>query len=316
MGRKKNDRLEFRFYELPEGESALTLLGEPWVGVYGRSDTCLHFHNLFEIGYCHYGRGKLRLGQRELPYEDAMISAIPANYPHGTYSDSVDSWEFLFFDPDALCREMFPDDPNRRTETLYTVSKQPNLMRIDEVPELGNTVWQILEECRERRPHFEEVVHNLLKVLLLELLRLQEGRGPELPWELPEEASSFQIIPALRYIDEHYAQDLRAADLARQCGLSEPHFRRLFSEYINMPPMDYLNLIRVRSACSLMSRKDCSMDQVALECGFASVSAFTRNFKKFLDVTPYQWKLGRGRHSSRTPEYRISVRKGWESVTR
>lgn len=121
MGRKKNDHLVFRFYELPEGESALTLLGESWVGVYGRSDTCLHFHNLFEIGYCHYGRGKLLLGQRELPYEDAMISAIPANYPHGTYSDSVDSWEFLFFDPDALCREMFPDDPNRRTETLYTI---------------------------------------------------------------------------------------------------------------------------------------------------------------------------------------------------
>ena len=61
MGRRKRDKLEFRFYEVPPGECALALLGEAWVGVYGRSDVCLHFHNLFEIGYCHYGRGRLLL---------------------------------------------------------------------------------------------------------------------------------------------------------------------------------------------------------------------------------------------------------------
>lgn len=314
MGRKKSEKLEFRFYELPEGESALAMLGDAWVGTYGRSDTCQHFHNLFEIGYCHYGRGKLQLGERELPYEDAMISAIPANYPHCTYSEDVDSWEFLFFNPEELFQEMVPDDPKRCMEMLFTANMRPNLMRIDEVPELASTVWRILEECRQKLPHYQDVVRNLLKVFLLDLIRVQEGRGPELPWELPEKKATFQLIPALRYIDEHYAEELRAADLARQCGLSEPHFRRLFAEHVNMPPMDYLNLIRVRQACSLMGRADLAMDQVASECGFSSVSAFTRNFKKFLYVTPYQWKLGRGRHGSRRPDFHIRARKGWDSV--
>ncbi len=79
MGRRKRDKVEFRFYEIPHGESALALLGEAWVGAYGRGEVCLHFHNLFEIGYCHYGHGILILGEDEKPYEDAMISAIPAN---------------------------------------------------------------------------------------------------------------------------------------------------------------------------------------------------------------------------------------------
>lgn len=314
MGRRKNEKLEFRFYELPRGESALALLGNAWVGVYGRADTCLHFHNLFEIGYCHYGKGRLLLGEGELPYEDAMITAIPANCPHSTYSEDVDSWEFLFFDPEQLIRELFPDDPRLRTELLFTATRRPRLLSIDQAPELGDIVWKILEESREKRRYYQDAVRTLLKLYLLELIRVQEDMPSELPWDMPDQPASFQIIPALRYIDEHYAEDLRAADLARECGLSEPHFRRLFAEHTNMPPMDYLNLIRVRQACSLMERKDCSMDQIAADCGFSSVSAFTRNFKKFLNVTPYQWKLGRGRQGFLPPDYRISARKGWDSV--
>ena len=38
MGRKKRDKIEFRFYELPQGESVLGLMGERWVGMYGHQD--------------------------------------------------------------------------------------------------------------------------------------------------------------------------------------------------------------------------------------------------------------------------------------
>ena len=72
MGRKKRERLEFRFYEIPAGESALALFGEQWTGTYGHTDICMHFHNLFEIGYCHRGRGLLVLGEKEHVYEDGL----------------------------------------------------------------------------------------------------------------------------------------------------------------------------------------------------------------------------------------------------
>ncbi len=83
-----------------------------------------------------------------------------------------------------------------------------------------------------------------------------------------------------------------------------------------MPPMDYLNLTRIRRACKLLSQKSSPMDLVAAECGFASVSAFTRNFKKFLGTTPYQWKLQRESRGLSLQDYNISVRKGWSSVER
>ena len=52
---------------------------------------------------------------------------------------------------------------------------------------------------------------------------------------------------------------------------------------------------------------------IAEECGFSSLSAFTRNFKKFLGTTPYQWKL---RHEplGGVNDYNISARQGWQSL--
>ena len=314
MGRRKNEKLEFRFYEVPVGSSALALLGDDWVGTYGQRDECLHFHNLFEIGYCHFGRGKLLLGERELNYEDAMISAIPVNYPHMTVSDGVSSWEFLFFEPAELLREMYPGDPKKQAERSSTVSKCASLLRIEENPELAATVWQILEEARLKRPYCQDVIRNLLKVFLLELIRLNDGLSAELPWTDKSDNILAQITPALLLIDEHFDQNFRAADLARECGLSEPQFRRIFSECVNMPPMDYLNLIRVRRACALLSRKDVPMEIAAAECGFSSVSAFSRNFKKFLNVTPYQWKLHRRENGTLEVGYTISPLRGWSSL--
>ena len=112
MGRKKRDKIEFRFYELPQGESVLGLMGERWVGMYGHKDRAkeLHFHNLFELGYCRQGTGSLILGEKQNQYHANMVSMIPANYPHSTVSDEVSYWEYLFFDPAQLIHELFRHD--------------------------------------------------------------------------------------------------------------------------------------------------------------------------------------------------------------
>ena len=314
MGRRKREKLEFRFYDVPKGESALVLLGDAWVGNYGLPGECRHFHNLFEIGYCHFGSGHMELGDRTVPYEDAMISAIPAYYPHSTISDEVSSWEYVFFDVEKLLAEMVHDNPKRLAEKLFIVNKRASLLRIEEYPDLSATVWRILEEARERRPYRKEMIRGLLNIYLLELMRIQESEIADADWNELSETAIDQILPAMRYIDENYDRNIRAADLARICGLSEPHFRLVFTDCFNMPPMDYLNLIRVRRACSLMGRKDIPMELVAAECGFASVSAFSRNFKKFLETTPYQWKLQEKKSGVRVDAYSISARKGWDSA--
>ena len=58
MAKRKKDTMEFRFYELPQGESALVLCGESWKRVYGHEEFHLHFHNLLENRHLPRGRWK------------------------------------------------------------------------------------------------------------------------------------------------------------------------------------------------------------------------------------------------------------------
>ena len=80
MGKKKKDTMELRFYEVPQNEYVLALLGDSWIRDYGHDESNLHFHNLMEIGYCKHGTGELILNEESKPYEPAMVSIIPFNF--------------------------------------------------------------------------------------------------------------------------------------------------------------------------------------------------------------------------------------------
>ena len=188
------------------------------------------------------------------------------------------------------------------------MNRRALLLGEDEGAALAGAAREIIREMQRHEPYYRDITRDLVKIFLLRLLRLNEEPGAH---ELPEGAARPQILPALSYIEEHYRGDIRAEELAKQCGLSEPHFRRVFREYVNMSPIDYLNSVRIREACRMMDRRDCAMDLVASECGFSSVSSFTRNFRKFLGTTPYQWKLQREKHENRLRDYSITLLKGW-----
>ena len=146
--------------------------------------------------------------------------------------------------------------------------------------------------------------------LFLEIIRLHseliQKSEEKIQW-----SNMPQIADVLDYINENYERELRVQELADICSMSETYFRKIFREYINMSPMDYVNLIRVQKACELMKKSNDSMEMVACKCGFITTSTFNRNFKKFLDISPYQWKIHSENYENKLLNFKISVLKGW-----
>lgn len=290
MGRTKNIRPLVRFYEIPRSESVLALPGEARDGRHAAEAKRPHVHNLMEVGVCRAGEGVLALDGRETAYEAGMVTVIPAGCVHRAAGGKKELWELFYLDPVLVLSALYPDNTLPLWEKLAAAGRRALLLRPEEAPALTATAAAILREMAGSGPYYREIVRNLVTVFLLQLIRLNEDAPAG---EEPEAPCLSQIRPAILYIRDHYRESLRASELAARCSLSETHFRRLFAESLNMPPMDYLNLVRVRRACELMDRKDFPMELVAAECGFASISAFNRNFKKFMRISPYQWKLGR-----------------------
>ena len=121
MGRNKREQLEFHFYEIPQGESVRTLMGDRWQRVYGHKCKNMHFHNLMQIGICHQGSGVFTLDNRDYPYTSGAVVIIPANCPHYIYSEQEAFWEFMLISSTKMLLELFPNSKKVHEEK----SKEP-----------------------------------------------------------------------------------------------------------------------------------------------------------------------------------------------
>lgn len=312
---KKKESVEFRYYDVPQGETVLALLGESWNRVYGHDaeGIHIHFHNLMEIGVCLRGEGEMVLGERREQYTDGMFTLIPANYLHTTISsgEEKNAWEYLFFDPEAMARDMAPGDPAEQRALLYWLGRDAWLLRPEAAPQLASLLRLILEEMRGRGPYYRPAVQQMTQALALLIMRWNREMYSENSEGGARE--SLRILPVFDYVNTHYAEPLRVGDLARACSMSETHVRRLFEEIMHMSPTEYLNLVRVQQACELLKRTDDPLDLIAARCGFGNVSTLNRNFKKLIGVTPYQWKKLPDNYERGLMQFHVTAIRGWQS---
>lgn len=92
------------------------------------------------------------------------------------------------------------------------------------------------------------------------------------------------------YISEHCNEDLSLDDIADISGFSKYHFSRLFKQFTNVSFYKYLNKKRIENAEKLLTNQELTITEVALRCGFSSLSAFIRMFKIIKDCTPTEFK--------------------------
>ena len=222
----------------------------------------------------------------------------------------VNFWEYIFIDIRSVIEEMFPNNAAFQNEAVTTISKKAFMTNVYQSPAVAEYINAIIRETCEHKVYCQRMIKLLVQGIVIELLRRYD--------ELPEEDNNIvkgtnmsQIATALDYMNKHYSESIKAGELSELCNMSETHFRRLFESYINMPPMEYLNLIRVQKACELMKKTNESMELIAQKCGFTTQSTFNRNFRKFLDTSPYQWKINPENYEHKLLNFRISALKGW-----
>lgn len=93
----------------------------------------------------------------------------------------------------------------------------------------------------------------------------------------------------LAYLQEHYADHVRVASLAKLAGLSvaqlERHFRRVFQ----LTPQQVLTKLRIEAAMRRLQGDD-SVAAIGLACGFADQSSFARQFKATVGMSPRDYR--------------------------
>ena len=305
MAKKRKSKMEFRYYKMPEGSAILALLGQKWVQTYGRDIDYLHFHNYLEIGYCYEGEGTLVLGEESHRFTGEEFTVIPKNYPHTTNSDpgTVSKWEYLFVDVEQILGELYQRGGNikRRDYMLYRINSRAIFKKAERGPKIAGQIRRLLDIMRDTEEFYLEESKGAVVELLVNIAREnRESKGViDLGGKL-----TIPVARAMDYITLHYMEPLKIEELADWCHISETHFRRIFSEYIGLSPLEYINLVRVQSACNYLKNTDEAMADIAVKCGFTTPSTFNRNFKQITGVSPSEWR-------KRPENYQQQLLKSW-----
>ena len=107
-------------------------------------------------------------------------------------------------------------------------------------------------------------------------------------------ASYFKGIRiATEYINENYDKKLSIEDLADACGLSYSYFSNCFKRTFGDTPKGYITNLRLNKAKYYLTETALPIKEIASKCGFAHFNTFTSAFKKYIGVSPREYRSNR-----------------------
>ena len=107
---------------------------------------------------------------------------------------------------------------------------------------------------------------------------------------VPGQLAMWQEKRAKERLEASLDGDVSLRTLAAECGLSRSHFSRAFRVTTGMAPYQWLLHRRIERAQNLLRNTRQTIAEVALSCGFADQSHFTRIFTRIVGASPDAWR--------------------------
>lgn len=98
------------------------------------------------------------------------------------------------------------------------------------------------------------------------------------------------IEAILNYCNNHYKENLTTDSIANALFISRSYVSYIFKNEMHINFREYINMLRVSSACLLIKSGTCSITDVAYNSGFDTTRTFNRVFLKIVGKTPTEYK--------------------------
>ena len=103
-------------------------------------------------------------------------------------------------------------------------------------------------------------------------------------------SSDYSIARAQHYMEHHYQEDITVAKLAQLGYISVSCLSKRFKREMRVTPIEYLIELRLEKAKTLLRRKNITITEIAMRCGFGSSAHFCTCFQKHFHITPTEYQ--------------------------
>lgn len=247
----------------------------------------LHWHREIEINYILSGSAEFLCGDERFISHEGDLIILPPNMLHAIYpnGDAIQRYDTLVFSADILSAAS-----NDRCTMEYIKPLLNGQMKIQapitnshpDYPELKRTVESIFACAKGNRPELD----MLLKSEMLRLFWLLTRSGDIRRQEAVKADSNDLLRPAIEYINQNFCEPITIQQLADTVHLSRSYFMGQFKQAAGMGAIEYINQLRIKKACRLLSDTDTGIAEIAFSCGYRNLSNFNRQFRQMVNCTP------------------------------
>jgi AraC family transcriptional regulator len=157
-------------------------------------------------------------------------------------------------------------------------------------PKLLSLSLLFLEEMQSPQWGNQLYVESLANLFCIHLLRHYCSRQPQLR-DYEKGLAPYQLNQVKEFIQAHLNEDVRLTDLASTVSMSRYYFIKLFKQSTGLTPYQYLMQQRIQRAKErLRQHRGIAIAEIALQCGFANQSHFTRLFRQMVGTTPRNYR--------------------------
>ncbi len=227
------------------------------------SSVTMHRHSFYELVYYLNGKGiSVASDNQKFTYKKGDFIIYPPDTFHDeTHEDDVSVFcvAFKALGPEILTHTKIYHDKNNAVMSL---------------------IDKIKAEIKLRKYRYKNMAESYIQQILINADRLSSI------YEDPEHDLDF----IRQIITENLTLDIDLNTLAKLSGYSYHRFRHIFKEKLGNSPKQYILAKRLDYAQKMLQDKSFSISEVALQCGFASFSAFSRHFKQYVGVSPSEYR--------------------------
>jgi len=110
------------------------------------------------------------------------------------------------------------------------------------------------------------------------------------PRRAQEGVTDFRVRKSIRLLQEGLGAEIELDHVARESGLSRPHFYKLFRSQTGVTPNLYLNTLLMERAIDKLVRTEEPVADIGFDLGFSSQSGFTRFFAANVGMAPTNYR--------------------------
>ena len=247
-----------------------------------------HWHTPFEVIMPVKNGYTAVVGEQHYELREGDILLICPGIVHELFAP--ESGERIIFQPSLSQIQI------RELDLLISLLRPVVLITPEEFPDVHPIAQRLMMEIKEEyflcEPYYETAIYSRFMRILVDIGRLHGA----LKHPVSDASNSRQkdyldkFLYITNYINEHFAENLSLEQVADLAGFSKYHFTRLFKQYTDTSFYKYLNQKRIDYAKTLLLDPDLPVIDVALQCGFSSLSAFLRMFKQLNNCTPTEFR--------------------------